>query len=159
MCGVSLYLNLLSNRQEHSTHSEELDSVVILHEYVFKNSEIWFVRFGLDPQLEYLGVGTKVRMTVVNPLVAITSLQSGKLWIWGVDGQPAQPLAKNAGHPRCTSTVRQVTFSPDSRFVLCGCEDGTIWRWTLTQRASSALASAGTMEDEASPLESEARTS
>jgi WD40 repeat protein len=31
--------------------------------------------------------------------------------------------------PKCTATVRQVTFSPDGEWLIAACDDGTIWCW------------------------------
>ena len=90
-------------------------AVVVLREFEFRDAEIWFVRFALDPALQILAVGNKY----------------GKLWLWNVDGTPQQPLVKNASHAKCTSAVRQVSFSPDRRYLLCCCEDGSIWKWAL----------------------------
>jgi polycomb protein EED len=79
------------------------------------------VRFALDPRLEILAVGNKF----------------GKLWLWNVDGSGngGAPLVKAAGHVKCTAAIRQTAFSPDRRFLLCCCEDGSIWKWAVDYTA------------------------
>ena len=92
-------------------------AVVVLREFDFRDADIWFLRFALDSKQQLLAVGNKF----------------GKLWLWNVDGVPLQPLAKNIGHPKATAAVRQIAFSPDRRYLVCCCEDGSIWKWALDQ--------------------------
>lgn len=37
------------------------EAVAVLREFAFKDAEIWFVRFSLDPLLQRLAVGNKVQ--------------------------------------------------------------------------------------------------
>uniref|UniRef100_A0A7S2SUZ6 Polycomb protein EED n=1 Tax=Rhizochromulina marina TaxID=1034831 RepID=A0A7S2SUZ6_9STRA len=91
------------------------EAVAVLREFAFRDAEIWFVRFSLDPLLQRIAVGNKL----------------GKLWIWDVDGFPIQPLVKNMGHVKCNSAIRQTCFSPDGKFLVSCCDDGSIWKWSL----------------------------
>jgi polycomb protein EED len=106
--------------QEGSVASQP-GAAVVLREFEFRDADIWFVRFALDPRLEILAVGNKF----------------GKLWLWNVDGSGngGAPLVKAAGHVKCTAAIRQTAFSPDRRFLLCCCEDGSIWKWAVDYTA------------------------
>jgi len=100
--------------------SAQSGAAVVLREFEFRDADIWFVRFSLDPRLEILAVGNKF----------------GKLWLWNVDGTgSSNPLVKAAGHVKCTAAIRQTVFSPDRRFLLCCCEDGSIWKWAIDYAA------------------------
>lgn len=44
---------------------------------------------------------------------------------------PQKPLVV-LGHPRCTSAVRQVSFSASLRHLVYGCDDGSIWCWNIS---------------------------
>ena len=102
------------------TPAAQSGAAVVLREFEFRDADIWFVRFSLDPRLEILAVGNKF----------------GKLWLWNVDGTgSSNPLVKAAGHVKCSAAIRQTIFSPDRRFLLCCCEDGSIWKWTLDYAA------------------------
>ncbi|CAM9611059.1 unnamed protein product [Phaeothamnion confervicola] len=91
------------------------DAVLVLREFCLADADIWFLRFGLDPDLRVLAAGNKV----------------GKVLLWDVDGlggERQRPLAQLA-HARCGVTVRNIGFSADSRTLISGCDDGTLWRW------------------------------
>lgn len=89
-------------------------SASILHRFEFKDCEIWFIRFALDPNCQFMALGN----------------QSGKLFVWDIDTpDPTQIRAIPLSHVKCTSPIRQTTFSRDGRILISVCDDGTIWRW------------------------------
>lgn len=90
------------------------DTTSVIHRFEYKDCEIWFVRFALDYYCKYMALGN----------------QSGKIFVWDLD-VPDPNLIKPSTlvHPKCSSTVRQTTFSRDGNVLICVCDDGTIWRW------------------------------
>jgi len=86
-----------------------------IHRFEYRNEgEIWFVKFAMDPRRKLLAIGN----------------QKGKIFLWevNVNGMPqANPL--ELSHPRCQSTIRQLSFSRDGNTLVCGCDDGSVWRW------------------------------
>lgn len=94
-------------------------SASILHRFDFKDCEIWFIRFALDPKCRLMALGN----------------QSGKLFIWDIDTpDPTVIRVIPLTHPKCTTAIRQTTFSRDGRILICVCDDGTIWRWDLCEK-------------------------
>jgi polycomb protein EED len=79
-----------------------------LQEYVFKECDIWFVRFGLDYRQRFLAVGNKV----------------GDLFIWDAADVLANALqgrlceGMQLSHKRATRAVRHVAFSFDCSSLL-----------------------------------------
>lgn len=56
--------------------------------------------------------------------------QSGKIFVWDLhvpDPTVIRPII--LAHPKCTTAVRQTTFSRDGNILIGVCDDGTIWRW------------------------------
>lgn len=61
--------------------------------------------------------------------------QSGKLFLWDIDTpDPTNIRAIPLSHPKCTSPIRQTTFSRDGCILICVCDDGTIWRWDRSDK-------------------------
>lgn len=88
--------------------------VSVLHRFLYKECTIWFIRFSLDYKGEYMALGT----------------QNGKVFLWELN-QPDPALIPSTilSHPKCTSAVRQTTFSQDGKILVYVCDDGTIWRY------------------------------
>mmetsp|Transcript_2155 Transcript_2155/g.2676 ORF Transcript_2155/g.2676 Transcript_2155/m.2676 type:complete len:564 (-) Transcript_2155:99-1790(-) len=93
----------------------KLGATNILKEFEFKDADIWFVRFSLDLKYQLMAVGNKF----------------GQLWLWNVDGNPHSVLVKKHCHLKCNSAIRQTAFSPDGRYLVCCCENGSIWKWAI----------------------------
>lgn len=90
------------------------DSVTILREFQHKDAELWFLKFGLDTQLEMLAVGNK----------------KGVISIFDVDSESERPLCK-LSHSRCKSTIRQTCFSRKGNTMIACADDSVVWRWDL----------------------------
>ena len=100
----------------HPDPSRHKNDVVIVKEFLFADANIWFLRFCVDYSSQTMAVGSKC----------------GTIYLWDVN-EPADesgsvPLTRKLSS-MSTSTIRQTAFSPDGRFLLCCCDDGTIWRW------------------------------
>lgn len=92
----------------------------ILENFHVKNCDIWFVKFSIDNRMKYMALGNRI----------------GKTYIFDLDSHDhdSRPVDKYIlSHPKCTSTIRQTCFSNNANTLICSCEDGTIWRWDLTQ--------------------------
>lgn len=89
-------------------------SASILHRFEYKDCEIWFIRFALDYYCRHMALGT----------------QTGKVFLWKIDiPDPTLIRSVTLSHPKCTSPIRQTTFSRDGRILISVCDDGSIWRW------------------------------
>lgn len=88
------------------------DAALVLSELRYTCSDIWFLRFNIDPAHNFLAVGNKVGQVYVYDLTSLKSREICKLT-----------------HSQCTSTVRQTAITHDSRTILAVTEDGSIWRW------------------------------
>lgn len=98
-------------------HGETTTS--ILHRFEFKDCEIWFIRFALDYYCRYMALGN----------------QNGKVFLWDIDTpDPALARAATIAHVKCTTAIRQTTFSRDGHILIYVCDDGTIWRWDRTEK-------------------------
>ncbi|TYZ62990.1 hypothetical protein PybrP1_002803 [[Pythium] brassicae (nom. inval.)] len=82
--------------------------------YQFKDAELWFMKFGLDSQLEVLAVGNK----------------KGVVSVFDLDSEAERSVGKLT-HSGCKSTIRQVCFSRSGRTLISCSDDATVWRWDL----------------------------
>merc|ERR1739842_68844 len=81
----------------------------------------WFVKFAIDAQKSVLALGN----------------QKGTPFLWDIDSEdPSLMKPTILYNPRCTSCIRQTSFSRDGNLLICVCDDGSIWRW---ERATATL--------------------
>ncbi|KAG6590992.1 putative DNA topoisomerase [Phytophthora cinnamomi] len=90
------------------------DAVTVLREYHYKDADLWFMKFGLDSQLEVMAVGNK----------------KGVVSVFDLDAEVDRSACKLT-HNSCKSTVRQVCFSKSGRTIITCSDDATVWRWDL----------------------------
>ncbi|XP_003746653.1 polycomb protein eed [Galendromus occidentalis] len=89
-------------------------TVTILHQFHYKDSRFWFLRFGLDREQRQLSVGN----------------ETGKTYVWEIDVEdPATSKCSTLSHPKCTTIVRQTSFNNRGDMIICVCDDATLWRW------------------------------
>lgn len=92
-------------------------SVSIVHTFECKECELWFIRFALDFSCKHMALGNTV----------------GKVFVWDLDvADPNSIRPSTLVHPKCTSAVRQTTFSRDGNILINVCDDGSVWRWDRT---------------------------
>ncbi|CAB4060025.1 EED [Lepeophtheirus salmonis] len=91
------------------------NKVSIIHKFDFKDNDIWFVRFSMDADQNLLALGNQV----------------GKTYIWDLDVEDPSStkflqyyLILNAMSP-----LDKLHSAKMGIFCICGCDDGTIWRW------------------------------
>lgn len=90
------------------------DSTTVLHHFDYKMCEIWFVRFAFNAWQKVLALGN----------------QLGTTFVWELDSNdPNLTKCSQLVHPKCTSTIRQTSFSKDGSVLICVCDDSTVWRW------------------------------
>jgi len=93
------------------------DAALVLGECRYNSSDIWFLRFNIDPQHNFVAVGNKV----------------GQILLWDLTQLVTGKETCKLTHSQCTNTVRQTAISHDGRTVLAATEDGSIWRWDVTR--------------------------
>lgn len=72
------------------------------------------MRFALDHNMKYLAFGNK----------------SGKIFLWDLSAEdPTKIRPVILSHAKCTTPIRQVSFSRDARVLVSVCDDGSVWRW------------------------------
>lgn len=90
------------------------NSVSIIHRFDYAECEIWFIRFALDFMQKRMALGN----------------QNGKTFVWNLDVEdPTTAKYSTLSHSKCTTAIRQTSFSRDGRIIVCVCDDGTLWRW------------------------------
>lgn len=90
-------------------------SAVKLFQFEFTDCDIWFMRMELDMLQRRVAVGT----------------QTGKIVMFNLETDVPLNQKSILSHSKCTSPVRQMSFSRDSSIMVSGCDNGTVWRWDL----------------------------
>ena len=86
----------------------------LIHSYEIKDCDIWFIKFSLSHDLKFLALGN----------------QLGKTYLLDFNtDDPTQVKTSILSHAKCTTVIRQTSFSRDGNILVCVCDDGTIWRW------------------------------
>nr|CAD7430406.1 unnamed protein product [Timema monikensis] len=99
--------------EETELRSSDTNSTII-HRFEYSQCEIWFVRFSMDFLQKVMALGNTY----------------GRTFVWDLDvTDPSQSKCSTLSHPRCSSAIRQTSFSRNGSVLLCVCDDGTIWRW------------------------------
>ncbi|RZF48096.1 hypothetical protein LSTR_LSTR002162 [Laodelphax striatellus] len=90
------------------------NNLSIIHQFKYKDCNIWFVKFALDFWRKILVAGN----------------QFGTIHVWDLDvAHPREVQVTILQHPRCKKIVRQTMLSRDGSVLCAVCDDGTIWRW------------------------------
>ncbi|KAK2148975.1 hypothetical protein LSH36_473g03022 [Paralvinella palmiformis] len=89
-------------------------TVSVLHQFDFRECDIWFMRFSMDYFQKVLALGNQI----------------GRVFVWDIDVcDPSQARCTVLSHAKCSTAVRQTHFSRDGTTLIAVCDDGTIWRW------------------------------
>lgn len=100
--------------KEHQPHH---NSATILHEFETKKCEYWYMRFNLNYNRNLMAAGTI----------------DGKVYLWNLDNaDPGKVSRITLSHRNSTKVMRQPAFSRNGDVLICGDDDGTIWRWDRT---------------------------
>jgi polycomb protein EED len=95
-----------------------------------EDSDLWFIRFGLDVQSKIMACGNRVGCVRVWDMTAHPPRLLAQLRARHAVAKGAAASGKAAAaRARAALPVRQAAPSADGRIVLAACEDGTIWRW------------------------------
>ena len=95
------------------THQRLPNEVIALREFTINKCNVWFIRFDTNVDSQMLALGNTV----------------GEIKVWEIDDNPKKKCLANLVQQFCTSTVRMVAFSPDSKCLIAACEDATLWKW------------------------------
>lgn len=86
----------------------------VLHKFDITQCDIWFVKFAVDYHQTILALGNQV----------------GKIYLYDLEGEhPSNSKPITLQHPRCNTTIRQISFNMSAKILIAVCDDGTIWRW------------------------------
>ncbi|KAK2186830.1 hypothetical protein NP493_187g00037 [Ridgeia piscesae] len=89
-------------------------TVSVLHQFEYRECDIWFMRFSLDYWQRIVALGNQV----------------GRVFVWDIDvDDSAQVRCTVLSHPKCTCAIRQTTLSRDGSVIVCVCDNATMWRW------------------------------
>jgi len=90
------------------------NAVTVLHQFEYRECDIWFMRFSLDSWNKVMALGNQI----------------GKTYVWDLDVEdPNTTRYLVLTHPKCTTAIRQTALSRNGNVLLCVCDDGTVWRW------------------------------
>ena len=57
----------------------------------------------------------------------------GKIFMWNLDVSEIDDIQRTViEHPKCTSAIRQLSFSKDGSILIAVCDDQTVWRLDKT---------------------------
>jgi polycomb protein EED len=104
--------NIIWWKVKESTNGQGL-AVSKLFTFDIIECDIWFMRMELDLAMRYLAVGS----------------QKGKVFVFNLDTDVPVNKRCTLMHVKCSSPVRQMSFSRDGGILVAACDDGSIWRW------------------------------
>lgn len=94
--------------------NENRSSVNIFHEFNVDDCQFWFMRFNLNYDKSMMAIGDP----------------HGKIILWNLDNPHPKSIKKiTLSHPHCEVLMRQPAFSRNGDVLICGDDNGTIWRW------------------------------
>jgi len=91
---------------------------------------IWYVRFGMSFGDQLVACGNQEGHILVWDLLA-QEKDRGSSYT-SPPTRPCSRIMAKLVHSKNKSTVRQVAFSPDGKFLVAVCDDGSVWRWDRT---------------------------
>ena len=94
------------------------DKFIHLRDFSIPDCGQWYIRFGLCKDRELLAVGNCV----------------GDLRVWEIGGAK-KPLFQSNNF--CSSIVRMVSFSPDSKVMVAVCDDSSVWKYNVEESPKS----------------------
>lgn len=107
----------------HLNHSDDidsqmLDSITIVHEFDAEKCDYWFMRFSLNYDRNMMAIGTI----------------HGKIYLWNLDNPKPKDISQITLSNRLSNSVmRQPAFSRNGDVLICGDDNGAIWRWDKVQ--------------------------
>ena len=95
--------------------TETPSEVLVLRTFEVEHVNLWFYRFTLDPLMEdTLAVGN----------------QRGDILLWNLGQENDEPNRKLGTSKHC-GMIRNVSFSPDGKTLICCCDDGKLYKWDV----------------------------
>lgn len=102
-----------SRVEDKSTQQRLPSEVVALREFRLSDADVWFIRFHTNPDCTILACGNNI----------------GEIKVWDIDANPKKENVVKLTNQYCTSSIRMVSLSPDSKCLVAACDDASIWQW------------------------------
>lgn len=106
-------INCWTSDKLWETTSLEDKWINVIHRFSYDESELWYIRFSLDPECKYLAVGH----------------ENGKIFVWHLGGSDMSIKRFVLSRKNCVRCVRQIAFSHNGHILVGVCDNGSIWRW------------------------------
>jgi WD40 repeat protein len=101
------------------------------------SSDIWFLRFNLDPRCTLLALGNTLGETRLWSIDAVVEGAGNEAQPLAVLSMPTAPVGRQKKKLERT-TVRHTALSHDCAYAVCGCDDGSVCVWELPEAARAA---------------------
>jgi len=107
--------NIESSTTSISTSSKLCTNFLHLFDFECSECDVWYVRFGTDPECTKLAIGNKF----------------GDIRVFNIGTRSYQTIT----NMNCNGTVRHVSFSPNSKSIIAVCDDSTLWKWDVEKKS------------------------
>ena len=110
--------DVFDNKEEFIENKVPNEAITRLGAFKTEDNTLWFIKFSMDFEQELMSVGNGKGVAYV--------------WDLTVDNPyEYEPLVLS--RKKCTTIIRQTSFSKDGKTLICVCDDSSIWRWDISR--------------------------